>query len=48
MMFSGKKLHYKKQYYDADFEIRVNELVRRTKADSNWIDSKMYPSKKYV
>jgi len=39
MMISGKKLHYKKQYYDADFEIRVNELVRRAKVDSKWIDS---------
>jgi len=39
MMISGKKLHYRRQYYDADFEIRVNELVKRAKADSKWIDS---------
>ena len=39
MFSSGKKLHYRKKYYDADFEVRVNELVRRAKADSKWIDS---------
>ena len=39
MIESGKKLHYKKQYYDADFEVRINELVRRAKSDPKWIDS---------
>ena len=39
MIASGKKLHYKKQYYDADFEVRINELVRRAKSDPKWIDS---------
>lgn len=39
MMISGKKLHYRRQYFDADFEIRVNELVKRAKEDSKWIDS---------
>ncbi len=39
MARTGKKLQYRKSYYDADFEIRVNELVRRAKEDSKWIDS---------
>lgn len=39
MVRTGKKLQYRKSYYDADFEVRVNELVRRAKEDSKWIDS---------
>jgi hypothetical protein len=39
LLLSGKKLHYKINYYDADFEVRVNELVKRAKDDPKWIDS---------
>ena len=39
MLAAGKKLHYRKQYFDADFEVRVNELVNRARDDSKWIDS---------
>jgi len=39
MKRKGIKLHYKKSYYDADFDVRVNELARRAKEDPKWIDS---------
>ncbi len=39
MALKSKKLHYRKNYYDADFEIRVNELVRRAKEDAKWVDT---------
>lgn len=39
MALKGHKLHYRKNYYDADFDIRVNELVRRAKEDAKWIDT---------
>lgn len=39
MKLKGENLHYKKNYYDADFDIRVNELARRAKEDPKWIDS---------
>ena len=39
MAAAGKKLHYRINYYDADFEYRINELVNRAKEDPKWIDA---------
>ncbi len=39
MLSEGKKLHYRINYYDADFEVRVNEMVNRARNDPKWIDS---------
>ena len=34
-----KKRHYRKNYSDADFEVRVNEFVRKANADPKWAES---------
>ncbi|GFN39969.1 MAG: conserved hypothetical protein [Marine Group I thaumarchaeote] len=35
----NKPRHYKRTFSDADFEIRVNELVHRANADPKWAES---------
>lgn len=34
--YKKQKLENKKPYWDADFEVRINEFVRRAKADPDW------------
>ena len=36
MKKNNQKLHYRKDYYDADFEIRINELVQKAKDNPKW------------
>ena len=36
MIDAGQKLHYRINYYDADFKFRINELVNRAKDDPKW------------
>src|SRR3989338_6512042 len=36
---SNNTKHYKRTFLDADFEIRVNELVRKADADPKWAES---------
>lgn len=39
MTSKGEKLHYRKDYYDADWQVRVNELVQRARENPKWIES---------
>ncbi|MGI9566637.1 MAG: hypothetical protein ACR2LL_06450 [Nitrosopumilus sp.] len=39
MTEKNQKLHYRKDYYDADYQVRINEIVQRAKDNPKWIDS---------
>ena len=36
---NSSKPHYKRKFSDADFEVRVNEFVKKANADPKWAES---------